>query len=175
MDDISILPWHQQPCHALPLIPRPSPPPLKGEGRASVTAVFLSFSLERKGPKVQGRHHRTPHTKRTLPRHVGRGPRARPGRSLAFPHTTQGKKAALMDNALSPCRHRGPRPAISYALGIHPCRRFALSRGTKRSIYDRFMYDLFPPKKRHLSISPQQSPQSNPNHDSYCRHESHGK
>ena len=30
-------------------------------------------------------------------------------------------------------------PAISYALGIHPCRRFASSRGTKRSIYARFM------------------------------------
>ena len=83
-----------------------------GRWRASVAAACLysSFSLERKGPKVQGRHHRTQHTKRTLPRHVGRGPRAQPGRSLAFPHTALGKETALMDNAPAPSRHRGPSP-----------------------------------------------------------------
>ena len=33
----------------------------------------------------------------------------------------------------TPCRHGGQRSAISYAPGTHPCRRFASSRGTKRS------------------------------------------
>ena len=74
-----------------------------------------------------------------LPCHASIGPRARPSRSLTFPHTALGKETALMDNAPAPCRHRGPRPAISYVLGIRSCRRFASSRGTKRSIYDRFM------------------------------------
>ena len=45
-----------------------------------------------------------------------------------------------INNTRAPCRHRGHRPAISYtARGLSPCHRFASSRGTKRSIYDRFM------------------------------------
>lgn len=39
----------------------------------------MSFLLDKKGPKNQGRHHRTHRTKRALPRHVGRGPRTQPG------------------------------------------------------------------------------------------------
>ena len=56
---------------------------------ASVAAVFLFLLLDEKEPKNQGRHHRTQHTKRTLPRHVGRGPRAQPSQGLAFPHSTR--------------------------------------------------------------------------------------
>jgi len=63
---------------------------------------FPSFSLERKGPKVQGRHHRTQHTKRTLPRHVDRGPRAQPSGGLANPHSA--------DYAHAFCRHCGLDP-----------------------------------------------------------------
>ena len=55
--------------------------------RASMAAVFLSFLLDQKGPKSQGRHHRTQRTKRTLPRHVGRSPRAQPSGGWAFPAT----------------------------------------------------------------------------------------
>ena len=52
-----------------------------------------------------------------------------------------------------PLRHRGRRHTISYALGTLSCRRFASSRGTKRSIYDRFMEDLFPKNNIHFTSS----------------------
>ena len=40
--------------------------------RASMAAVFLSFLLDKKGRKNQGRHHRSQRTKRALPRYFGR-------------------------------------------------------------------------------------------------------
>ena len=39
----------------------------------------------------------------------------------------------------TPCRHGGQGSAISHAPRTQSCRRFASSRGTQRSIYDRFM------------------------------------
>ena len=53
--------------------------------RASMAAFLLFLLLDEKEPKNQGRHHRSQRTKRALPRHVGRDPRAQPGRVLAFP------------------------------------------------------------------------------------------
>ena len=58
---------------------------------------FFLF-LEKKEAKIQGRHQRTQRTKRTLPRHVGRGPRAQPSEALAFPHS--------VDFTHTSCRHR---------------------------------------------------------------------
>ena len=84
---------------------------------ASVAAVFLSFLHDEKS-KIR-RSQRTKESRPTsrayrtwrppLP-HVGRVPRAQPSRSLAFPHTEQGRETAQMDNAPAPCRHRGPFP-----------------------------------------------------------------
>ena len=119
---------------------------------ASVAAVFLSFSLERKGPKVQGRHH-GPTTLGNRPSPMSAVSRAPNPVGLWRSHTRnkggkQHKWTTLPPLAviagLSPFKGGARRagdygPAISYALGIHPCRRFASSRGTKRSIYARFM------------------------------------
>ena len=108
--------------------------------RASV--VFLSFCLETKGPKVQGRLHRTSprlskrltlrsrsafcegkrqaplregqpfsHPLRALPRHVGRVPRAQPGRSLAFPHTVSVVIASFLN---------GTFPLLAVIAGADP-------------------------------------------------------
>ena len=57
------------------------------------------------------------------------------------------------DNTRAPCRHGGQGSAISYtARGPTPRRHFTSSRGgtTKRSIYDRFMDDLFQKKEKHI-------------------------
>ncbi len=98
------LPWHQQPCHA-------------DAGLCDGGHLWLRFScpffLIRKDQRIKADIKGLPH-QATAPPPCRPGPRTLPGRSLAFPHTTQGKKAGLMDNAPFPCRHRGPRPAISY-------------------------------------------------------------
>ncbi len=81
--------------------------------RASMAAVFLSFSLETKGPKIQGRHH-GPTALSNRPSPMSAGP-AHPTRSV-FGIPTHGIKAGnstAMDNTRTPCRHRGRRPAIS--------------------------------------------------------------
>ena len=126
--------WLQQPCHAC-------------MGRCGCGHLFPSFCLETKGPKIQGRHHRSQRTKRALPRHVGQ---ARAPYPVDHRHSrTRHKDRKQHDNGQHPrplpswrfrlCGMR--RSAIPYALGTHSCRRFASSRGgtTKRSIYDRFM------------------------------------
>ncbi len=87
------------------------------------------------------------------------GPRALPGRGLAFPHTASVVFTFTLNDTLPPPNpHGGPRPAISYALGTHfssslrviankvsdslwashprrfaPDCRFASLRGTKQS------------------------------------------
>ena len=60
----------------------------------------MSFLLDKKGPKNQGRHHRTHRTKRALPRHVGRGPRTQPGGGLAIPSMDYSDEAYLRRNIL---------------------------------------------------------------------------
>ena len=86
-------------------------------GRASVAAVFLSFLHDEKGPKNLGRHQGpTALGNRPSPMSaVARAPnpvglwRSRPRCPLlSLPFLTARS---------APCRHRGPRPAISYSLG----------------------------------------------------------
>ena len=111
---------------------------------------FCPFVLKQKDQKFKADIMGLPHLA-TAPPPCRPGPRAQPGRDLAFPHTAQGRKTALMDNSPAPYRHRGHRPAISLtARGLSPCRRFASLRGTKRSIYDRFAEDLFPKNPFHF-------------------------
>ncbi len=69
----------------------------------------IEDSTQVKGRKNQGRHHRSQHTKRALPRHVGPAHAPYPVRVLAFP-TTVSVVIAFVPNGTLPPRnpHRGP-------------------------------------------------------------------
>ena len=149
MDDFSIFTETQQPCH-----------PCAGCAGAwdlwLRLVFFPSFSLERKGTKVQGRLHRT---SPRLSKHLTLRSRStfcegkrqaplREGQALshplrALPRPTRSVFGEPLLEALLPLHfihalypHGGQGSAISYALETHSCRRFASSRGgtTKRSI-----------------------------------------
>ena len=101
MDDISILPWHQQPCHA--------DAGLRDGGHLWLR-FFLSFLLDKKGPKNQGRH-QGPTALGNRPSPMSAGP-ARPARSR-FGVPALGVRCCRflsLRHAPAPSRHRGPSP-----------------------------------------------------------------
>ena len=80
------------------------------------------------------------------------GPRAQPSRSLAFPHTVSVVLTFVLNDTLPPHALMADKdpPSLTLPEDYIPRRRFASSRGTKRSIYDRFAEDLFPKKNIHF-------------------------
>ena len=82
----------QQPCHALPLIPRPSGTPLKG-GRAGIYSCGIQESA-----------HLNMKTRHCILGYGGVVPSG-----LWLPHL----KLSWNDNACAHCRHRGQESAIS--------------------------------------------------------------
>ena len=138
-----------------------------------MAAVFLSFCLETKGPKIQGRHH-GPYAHSERPSPMSADP-TRPTRLIiGIPaHGTRTENNTTTDNAPAPCHHGGQGSAIPYALGTHSCRRFASSRGgtslprAERGGSDPFMIDLCKicfQKKTSISF-----PVSYPTTNDYCR------
>ena len=101
---------------------------------------FRPFLLTGKDQRVKADIKGLPHLA-TAPPPCRPGPRAQPGRCLAFPHTVSVVIASIPNDTLPPKTliagpdPRSPKPPEDYT----PRRRFASSRGTKRSIYDRFM------------------------------------
>ena len=81
------------------------------------------------------------------------GPRAHPCQSLAFPHTVSVVLTFVLNDTLPPHALMADKdpPSLTPPEDYIPRRRFASSRGTKRSIYDRFMEDLFPKKIHFIS------------------------
>ena len=106
--------------------------------RSSVAAVFLSFPLTGKDQRIKADIKGLPHLA-TAPPPCRPGPRAQPGWGLAFPHTAQGRKTALMDNSPALTVIAGPDPRSpsqqeGYPLVVASCHREARS--------DPFMTDL---------------------------------
>ena len=130
---------------------------------ASALLSYSCFLLDKKAPKNQGRHHRSQRTKRALPRHVGRAHAPNP---IGFWHSRsrhKNKNSTATDKAPLFTLMADKDPPSPTLLGHTSCHRFASSRRTKRSIYDRFTIDLFP-KKTSISF-----PVTYPTANDYCR------
>ena len=95
----------------------------------SLLHYVLPFLLDKKGRKNQGRHHRSQHTKRALPRHVGRAHAPYPvslwrsQSETVVGHfclsTASEPKASSRRNIRDPLRYRGTPPLYGIA-GLRP-------------------------------------------------------
>ena len=90
MDDISILPWQQQPCHTDAGL---------RDGWHLGLRFSCSFSLMRRNRRIKADIKGLPHLA-TAPPPCRPGPRAQPGRSLAFPHTASVVIASFLNSTL---------------------------------------------------------------------------
>ena len=129
----------KQPCQALPLIPRPSGTPFKG-GRAGICGCGFScpFLLIGKDQRIKADIKGLPHLA-TAPPPCRPGPRAQPGRSLAFPHTRSVVVASFLNGILPAIAViAGADPRSPMFLGFAPV--VALRHREARS--DPFMIDL---------------------------------
>ena len=106
--------WRRHPCGHAPI-----------EAQHNQRRLHLLLRHRQRGKRQAPLREGQPfsHPLRALPRPAALPPR--PTQSVFGVPTHGTRKGNCTNGQRSPSRHRGRRPAISYALGIRSCRRFA--------------------------------------------------